>query len=38
MITQQIYTTAFAKGDFGKACAMGVVLAVLTFCFVACCG
>ncbi len=34
VISQQIYTTAFAKGDFGKACAMGVVLAVLTFCFV----
>ncbi|MBT0768632.1 sugar ABC transporter permease [Kineosporia sp. J2-2] len=34
VITQQIYTTAFAKGDFGKACAMGVVLAGLTFCFV----
>lgn len=34
VITQQIYTTAFAKNDFGKACAMGVVLAVLTFAFV----
>lgn len=34
VITQQVYTTAFAKNDFGRACAMGVVLAVTTFAFV----
>ncbi|GAB3260820.1 sugar ABC transporter permease [Kineosporia babensis] len=34
VITQQIYTTAFTKADFGKACAMGVVLALITFAFV----
>lgn len=34
VITQQIYTTAFRKGQFGLACAMGVTLALLTFLFV----
>ncbi|WP_380169674.1 carbohydrate ABC transporter permease [Jannaschia sp. R86511] len=34
VITQQIYTTAFSQGQFGLACAMGVVLAVVTFGFV----
>ena len=34
VITQQIYSTAFRQGRFGLACAMGVVLAVLTFLFV----
>lgn len=34
VITQQIYTTAFTRGQFGRACAMGVTLALLTFCFV----
>jgi len=35
VITQQIYRTAFSQGQFGLACAMGVVLAVVTFLFVA---
>ena len=34
VVTQEIYTTAFRQGRFGLACAMGVVLAVLTFVFV----
>lgn len=34
VITQQIYSAAFREGRFGLACAMGVVLAVLTFLFV----
>ncbi|MEZ0165075.1 carbohydrate ABC transporter permease [Kineococcus sp. LSe6-4] len=33
VITQQIFSTAFTQGRFGLACAMGVVLAVLTFVF-----
>ncbi len=35
VITQEIYTTAFSQGRFGLACAMGVVLAIITFIFVA---
>lgn len=35
VITQEIYTTAFSQGRFGLACAMGVVLALVTFVFVA---
>jgi len=34
VITQQIYSTAFRQGRFGLACAMGVLLAVITFVFV----
>lgn len=34
VITQQIYTTAFSQGQFGVACAMGVVLAMVTLGFV----
>jgi N-acetylglucosamine transport system permease protein len=34
VITQQIYTTAFRQGRFGLACAMGVLLAIITFVFV----
>jgi len=34
VITQQIYSAAFREGRFGLACAMGVVLAVITFLFV----
>jgi N-acetylglucosamine transport system permease protein len=30
VMTQQLFTTAFTKGQFGYACAMGVVLAVIT--------
>jgi N-acetylglucosamine transport system permease protein len=30
VMTQQLFTTAFTKGEFGYACAMGVVLAVIT--------
>lgn len=33
VITQQIFSTAFKEGRFGLACAMGVVLALLTFAF-----
>lgn len=33
VITQDIYLTAFREGKFGLACAMGVVLAALTFGF-----
>jgi N-acetylglucosamine transport system permease protein len=33
VITQQIFSTAFRDGRFGLACAMGVVLAVVTFVF-----
>lgn len=35
VITQEVYSTAFRQGRFGLACAMGVVLAVVTFVFVA---
>jgi len=34
VITQQIYSTAFRQGRFGLACAMGVLLAIITFVFV----
>ncbi|ROP34526.1 carbohydrate ABC transporter permease [Pseudokineococcus lusitanus] len=34
VVTQQVFTTAFAQGQFGIACAMGVVLAVVTLVFV----
>ncbi len=34
VITQEIFITAFQRGNFGLACAMGVVLAVITFAFV----
>ncbi len=30
VMSQQLFTTAFTKGQFGYACAMGVVLAVIT--------
>lgn len=33
-ITQEIYSSAFLEGRFGLACAMGVVLTLLTFIFV----
>lgn len=33
-ITQEIYSTAFQEGRFGLACAMGIVLTLLTFAFV----
>ena len=33
VITQQIFSTAFRDGRFGLACAMGVVLALVTFAF-----
>ena len=33
MISQQLFTTAFTKGQFGYACAMGVVLAVITLAY-----
>ncbi|WP_211298700.1 carbohydrate ABC transporter permease [Kineococcus rhizosphaerae] len=33
VITQEIFRTAFKDGRFGLACAMGVVLAVLSFLF-----
>lgn len=35
VISQQLFTTAFTKGQFGVACAMGVVLAVVTLLFAA---
>ncbi|MEJ5943733.1 sugar ABC transporter permease [Pseudokineococcus basanitobsidens] len=34
VVTQDIYTTAFSQGQFGIACAMGVVLALVTLAFV----
>lgn len=34
VITQQIYRTAFTDGKAGMACAMGVVLAAITFVFI----
>ncbi|WP_298805839.1 carbohydrate ABC transporter permease [uncultured Pseudokineococcus sp.] len=34
VVTQQIFSTAFSQGQFGLACAMGVVLAVVTLLFV----
>ncbi|MCU1525169.1 MAG: sugar transporter permease [Microbacteriaceae bacterium] len=33
VMSQQLFTTAFTKGQFGLACAMGVVLAVITLSF-----
>ncbi|SDS80886.1 carbohydrate ABC transporter membrane protein 1, CUT1 family [Friedmanniella luteola] len=33
VMSQQLLTTAFTKGQFGVACAMGVVLAVITLVF-----
>ena len=33
VMSQQLFTTAFTKGQFGYACAMGVVLAVVTLLF-----
>jgi N-acetylglucosamine transport system permease protein len=33
VMSQQLFTTAFAKGQFGVACAMGVVVAAATLAF-----
>jgi N-acetylglucosamine transport system permease protein len=33
VIAQQLFTTAFTKGQFGYACAMGVVLALITLAY-----
>jgi N-acetylglucosamine transport system permease protein len=33
VMAQQLFTTAFAKGQFGYACAMGVVLAIITLAY-----
>ncbi len=33
VMSQKLFTTAFSKGQFGLACAMGVVLAVMTLIF-----
>ncbi|ALV46828.1 carbohydrate ABC transporter membrane protein 1, CUT1 family [Arthrobacter alpinus] len=33
VMSQKLFTTAFSKGQFGLACAMGVVLAVITLLF-----
>lgn len=33
VMSQQLFTTAFGKGQFGYACAMGVVLAVVTLAY-----
>jgi N-acetylglucosamine transport system permease protein len=33
VISQQLFTTAFTKGQFGYACAMGVLLAVITLAY-----
>jgi N-acetylglucosamine transport system permease protein len=35
VMSQQLFTTAFTKGQFGYACAMGVLLAVITLIFAA---
>ena len=35
VMSQQLFTTAFTKGQFGYACAMGVVLAVITLAYAA---
>jgi N-acetylglucosamine transport system permease protein len=35
VMSQQLFTTAFAKGQFGYACAMGVVLALITLIYAA---
>jgi N-acetylglucosamine transport system permease protein len=33
VMSQQLFTTAFTKGQFGYACAMGVVLAIVTLAY-----
>ncbi|GAB3123491.1 N-acetylglucosamine transport system permease protein [Leifsonia psychrotolerans] len=33
VMSQQLFTTAFTKGQFGYACAMGVILAAITLLF-----
>ena len=33
VMSQQLFTTAFTKGQFGYACAMGVILALVTLLF-----
>ena len=33
VMAQQLFTTAFTKGQFGYACAMGVVLAIITLAY-----
>lgn len=33
VISQELFQTAFTKGKFGEACAMGVVLAIITLLF-----
>lgn len=33
VMTQRLFTTAFTQGKFGYACAMGVVLAIITLAF-----
>jgi N-acetylglucosamine transport system permease protein len=33
VMSQQLFTTAFTKGQFGYACAMGVVLALITLAY-----
>jgi N-acetylglucosamine transport system permease protein len=35
VMSQQLFTTAFTKGQFGYACAMGVMLALITLLFAA---
>jgi N-acetylglucosamine transport system permease protein len=35
VISQELFKTAFTKGQFGLACAMGVILAVITLLFAA---
>jgi N-acetylglucosamine transport system permease protein len=35
VISQQLFSTAFTKGQFGYACAMGVILAIITLIFAA---
>jgi N-acetylglucosamine transport system permease protein len=35
VMSQQLFTTAFTKGQFGYACAMGVVLALITLIYAA---
>ena len=34
-MAQQLFTTAFTKGQFGVACATGVVMAAVTLAFAA---
>lgn len=33
VMSQQLFTTAFTKGQFGYACAMGVMLALITLAY-----